>query len=73
MTDVPVVEVANVVRFVLDQHISLPSNALAREVARLLGVNRLGHKVRPRIDLAITRVVDRGQATEDGEKVTGLG
>jgi len=71
--EVPLIELANAVAYVLEQHISLPESDLAREAARVLGVGRMGHKVKKRMLMAIARVVERGQATQDDDTVTVIG
>lgn len=68
--EIPLVELANAVRHVLEQHVSLPAEDLAREAARLFGCARLGSKVRDRMDRAIRLVVRRGKAERDSGAVT---
>jgi len=71
--EVPLIELAAAVEFVLKQQISLPAKDLAREAARLLGVRSLGAKVKARMDDAIDRCMHDGRAVRHGEMVVLVG
>ena len=61
--DIPVQEAANAVRQVLADQISMGSEDLIRESAKLLGFSRLGSAVTPLLTAAITYASARGTIT----------
>ena len=65
--EIPIVELANAGAHVLRQHYSVPIDDLVRETARLFGFNRAGRKVKERVNAAMTVLVDRGDARQDGD------
>lgn len=62
-------ELANAAQDVLADNISLPAEALAREVARLFGVQRVGASAVEQALRGVQAVVARGDAVADGESV----
>ena len=67
--ELPPVEVANAMRWLLQQHHALSAEDLAREAARVFGITRLGSVVRATMDAALERLVTAGHALRDGEAV----
>lgn len=68
-TDLPPEEIANAAQHLLNQHISLPTDDLVRETARLLGYQRLGPRVEPAIRRGIAVLLRRPTAREEGGMV----
>jgi hypothetical protein len=60
---------ANAVRYVLEQHVSLPMADLIRETARLLGFQRTGLVIDTMVRMGITRLLELGTAREDGDMI----
>jgi hypothetical protein len=69
LAHIPPVELANAAASVLRDSGSIDRDALAREVARLFGVTRMGANVRETVDAGIDLLVQRGVAEERGERV----
>ena len=67
--DIPTVEVANAAECVLRQEISMSTEALAREVARIFGIRRLGDAVRSRMEGGVMALAARGGCELDGDSV----
>ena len=67
--DVPVEEVANAAVSVLRASIALDHDELVKLTSRALGFNRAGGRVAEHIATGIARLVKRGLATRDGDKV----
>ncbi|GIW72126.1 MAG: hypothetical protein KatS3mg102_1668 [Planctomycetota bacterium] len=66
--EIPPEELANAALAVLRQHIALPADALARELARLFGGQRLGRRVRAACEQALEVLRARGLVVrEDGQ------
>ncbi len=64
--DLPPIEVVNAVRDVLRQQICLPRADLAREVARVFGITRLGKKVQAVMETGIATLEAQGDCVDDG-------
>jgi hypothetical protein len=62
--DLPPEEVANAMLYILSQHISLPMDALIREVARLFGYQRAGQKVEQALRRGVALLLARHVAQE---------
>ena len=67
--DVPPEEIAAAARHVLEGHIAMPRKDLCRETARVLGWPRLGSTVERCMDEGIARLLERGDAREDGDNI----
>ncbi len=67
--EIPVVEVANAAEALLRREIALPAESLAREVARLFAITRLGRTVRTCMDAGILALAARGGCVVDGDTV----
>jgi hypothetical protein len=67
--DLPVVEVGNAMRWLLQQHGSLGEDDLLRETAKLFGITRLGSAVRAAMAAGLDVLVARGAAVREGEAV----
>jgi hypothetical protein len=61
---IPIQEIANAADYVLHQAKSIGRDDLAKETARLLGIERMGTKVRETVDAAIQRLLDERRAEE---------
>ena len=62
-------ELANAAQAVLADNVSLPTEALAREVARVFGVQRVGTGALEQASRGVRALVARGDALADGESV----
>lgn len=71
--DIPLEELANGCELILRQNIALPRADLAREVARLFGIKRLGSKVTERMEEAMVLLERQGRCLADGEMVRAIG
>ncbi|MAG55752.1 MAG: hypothetical protein CMJ83_05635, partial [Planctomycetes bacterium] len=60
--EIPMEELANATLFILQHQISLPTEALAKELARIFGFSRLGKKLEARMREGIAHAVVRGSA-----------
>ena len=67
--EISIVELANAGGHLLRQHYSVPVEDLVRETARVLGFKRKGRKVEQRVGAAMTFLVERGDARQDGENL----
>ncbi|RDV11468.1 DUF3320 domain-containing protein [Pontibacter diazotrophicus] len=67
--DLPPEEVANGVREILVNQISLPKSELIREVSRLFGYARLGANVEAAMTSGIAHAVNKGYAIEENERL----
>lgn len=67
--DIPLGELVNCAELVLKQNLSLPRGDLAREMARVFGIARLGGNVQARLDSAISELLAQGRGRQDGEQV----
>jgi very-short-patch-repair endonuclease len=67
--DLPIVEVANAMQWLLRQHAALGEHDLAREAARCFGIQRLGSVVRDVMARALEHLVESGRGRRDGEMV----
>jgi very-short-patch-repair endonuclease len=65
--DVPAVELANAIVWLLRQHQALAADDLARETARCFGIARLGNVVRDTMNAAIEAVLAADRALRDGD------
>ncbi len=70
---IPPEEIAAAAAWVLARTLSLDEPALAREVARLFGLTRLGRKVDEAMRVGIELLVSRGKAAREGERVAWRG
>jgi very-short-patch-repair endonuclease len=68
-TDLPLEEVANAAKHILSSHFSAPLSELARETARLFGIQRLGRVVDERMRNGIDLLKERGAIRLEGETV----
>jgi very-short-patch-repair endonuclease len=64
--EIPLVEIANAARAVLQQQVGLPTLDLARETARVMGFLRLTRKVQIRFLSGIQILLDHGEAESPG-------
>jgi very-short-patch-repair endonuclease len=67
--DLPIVEVANAMHWLLRQHVALAEPDLARETARCFGIQRLGSLVRDVMARALAQLLVAGRARRDGDVV----
>jgi hypothetical protein len=65
----PPEEVANAAAALLGEHISIGTEDLARETARLFGYRRFTEKVRTSMEAGVEFLIRRGTAIRDGETV----
>ena len=68
--EIPEVEVANAATYVLQGLVSVPREDLARECARFFGFKRMGTRVQSAMEAGIDRMVARGDAVREGDRVT---
>ena len=65
--EIPTIEYANAVRYVLEQQIGLPADALVRETAKLFGFKRINPATQQAVEAGIKLLEARGQCvTRDG-------
>lgn len=67
--DLPIVEIANAMQWLLRQHAALTEDDLAREAARCFGITRLGSVVRDVMARALAHALASGRARRDGAVV----
>lgn len=67
--ELPPEEVAGAALFVLQSQISLPEEALVREVARLLGYQRTGQQLERRLRRGIALLLQSGQAQAQQDQI----
>jgi len=67
--EIPIVEIANAMRHVLEREISLPRDDLVRETAHLLGIGRAGKHVRSRVASALAHLEEAGGCLLQDERV----
>ena len=67
--DLPLEEIGNAARHLLERHMSAPLDELIRETARLFGFQRVGRIVNERIANAVERLVDLGVVQIEGKMV----
>lgn len=67
--ELPLVEVTNAMRWLLQQHLALLAEDLAREAAKSFGITRLGSVVRGVMEDGLEALVAAGDAERDGEMV----
>ncbi|MBX3465202.1 MAG: DUF3320 domain-containing protein, partial [Planctomycetes bacterium] len=67
--DLPAVEVANAMHWLLRQHAALAEPDLAREAARCFGIQRLGSVVREVMARALEQLLAAGRGRRDGDVV----
>ena len=70
LEEVPVVEIANAARSLLEVSVSLPEEALAKEIARTFGIKRMGKKVRAAAAEGIALLERRGGCVRGADSVT---
>lgn len=69
-TEIPLVEYANAVKYVLQTELSLPLDDLKRNTAKQLGFSKLGARVSDLIDMAMSQLVTKqGIVEKDGKFV----
>ena len=67
--DLPILEVQNAMRWLLQQHHAISVDDLSREAARCFGITRLGNVVRGVMQNGLELLVAAGQAERDGDAV----
>lgn len=67
--DLPPEEIANGVKEILTNQISLPKSELVRETSRLFGYARIGANVEGAMLAGINQAIQKGYAVDDGDKV----
>ena len=65
--ELPPVEIANTMRWLLRQHQALAPDDLAREAARCFGITRLGAVVKSTMAGVVEQMVGDGRLARDGE------
>jgi hypothetical protein len=68
---IPDEELSAAARAVLREALSLPEEALVREMADRFGLNHRVSKVKERMRVGVERLITRGEASRDGERVRG--
>jgi len=68
-TDIPIEEISNAVRDILDNQISMNRNDLVKETARIFGFSRIGGIVESTILDGIEKAVKRGFAKIEDDRV----
>ncbi|TXK24749.1 DUF3320 domain-containing protein, partial [Pontibacter qinzhouensis] len=71
--DLPPEEIANGIRKILTNQISLPKSELIREASRLFGYARLGANVEAAMVAGITYSITKGYAVEENDKLILVG
>ncbi len=67
--DLPIVEVANAIKQILTNQISLPNTDLIRETSRLFGFSRIGNNVEAAMQRGIQMCIARGDAYENEGRI----
>ena len=70
MDEIPPEEIANAVRYILKNQLSMTRADLIRETAHIFGYNRLGGVIEKAADEGISLAVSMGFAKEEGERVS---
>ncbi len=68
--DLPPEEIANAVKNVLKEQISLSQEDLIRETAKLFGFSKVGSNVNVAMRRGISKAIERGYAKTDNERIT---
>ena len=66
----PIEEIVNAMIYILESHLSAPTDELVRATARLFGFDRVGGLVNDRFRLAIVKLSERGRVQIEDESVT---
>lgn len=67
--DLPPEEVANAIRELLINQVSLPKNELVRESAKIFGFSRIGNNVELSMHKGITAAITKGYAREEDNRI----
>lgn len=67
--EIPVSEIVNAMKYILQQQISLPMEELVRETAKEFGFARTGNLVKERMEIAIQSMVSSGICIEEGKRI----
>ncbi|MCB9539539.1 MAG: DUF4011 domain-containing protein [Myxococcales bacterium] len=67
--ELPVAEVANAARWIVEQGVSMSRDAAVVALAQLFGFGRAGAKVRRRMEAGIDRAAARGAVALDGDRL----
>ena len=70
MDEIPPQEIANAVKHILANQISMTRDDLIRETAHVFGFSRIGGVIESAVDKGIAIAVERGFAKADGERIT---
>ncbi len=72
MDEIPPEEIANAVKFILDNQISMTKADLIRETARIFGFSRIGGVIETASESGIALAVSKGFAKIEGERVSAV-
>lgn len=70
IVDIPLVEIVNAMRYVIDQQIAIDKDTLKRLTANMLGFNRMGTNISQTIEAALDRLSQQGYVVVADEKVS---
>lgn len=60
ITDVPFIEIMNAMRTVVDQNVAIPSDALIKHTAKVLGFSRMGAKIQEAMEQSLQALLRLG-------------
>ena len=67
--DLPTEEIANAVKYILQNQISLSKEELVRETAKLFGYSRIGSNVQAAMVSGIAKAVEKGYAKREEDRL----
>ena len=70
VSDIPLIEIMNAVRYAVEQQVSIPQADLLRSATRLLGFARKGASIESQISRAIQKLISNGVLVENDGIVT---
>ena len=70
VSDIPLIEIMNAVRYAVEQQVSIPQADLLRSATRLLGFARKGASIESQISRAIQKLISNGVLMENDGIVT---
>jgi hypothetical protein len=70
VSDIPLIEIMNAVRYAVEQQVSIPQADLLRSATRLLGFARKGASIESQISRAIQKLISNGALVENDGIVT---
>ena len=70
ISDIPMLEIRNAVKYAVEQQVSIPIDGLKKQATQMLGFARKVQKADLAVELAIAQLIDSGELCEDNGTVT---